>query len=461
MYIEREREIALLKKFYEDRDKRVAVVYGRKGMGKSTLLRNFAKDKNSVYFAAYKTTDTEELRLFARALNREDAKDIKRIMEEIILMAKEDDNPAVVVIDNYPDFVKADPSFEKTLYEYVVGEWKKYPIKLIICGDSFLSMDKILFGKKTLWKDYPFYQIQVGSMSFREARNFFKSENPEEQLFLWAMTGAIPFHLDKITGLSVDEAMVETFFESRRGGHMLPEEIMGIELREMAYYNRMLQTLAKGLQRVNQISDVVGKPKDVVVPYMNALMQIGMVDKETVITEKTNRKKTRYSIVNMCDLFWFKYVADHIDLYYKGETEELKTVILTDVSEYLQEAFIRLSKEYLVTTAADGRMPFTIDEIGNWWLNDEETGTSEGFDIVALGKCEGKDCTIYGRCYFNDKPIEIHELKELIELTKKVERGGDVFYIIFSSEGFNENAKTVAATIKNIMLVTLDDVVKM
>ncbi len=459
MKVERKQEIEKLTKFYDNPNINVAAVFGRKGIGKSTLLREFAAQKNGICFAAYSTTDQEELKLAAKAFGKENLESVRELCEEVMARAKEE--PLLFVIDNYPDFVKADPGFEEALIEYVTGEWRNYQIKLILCGDSYLNMEKYIYGKKSHWKEVQVERITISPMSFREASDFISPEYPEEKLLLYGITGGIPFHLDKIEGLSLEEAIKETFLESRRGGHLLPEEIMGIELREFAYYNRMLSTLAKGLQRVNQISLEVGKPKDVVVPYMNTLMSIGMVTKDTVITEKTNRKKTRYSIVNTSDLFWFKYIAPYMDLYFKGDVNSLITVILSSMGDYLQEVFIRLCKEYLETLSKENKLPFTIDEIGNWWVNDEEKGTSEGFDLVALGKHEDKPATIYGRCYYNDKPIEISELKALIDLTKRVEREGDTYYIIFSSEGFNENAQTVAATIKNIMLVTLDDVVKM
>ncbi len=459
MKIERKQEIEKLTRFYENSEINVAAVFGRKGIGKSTLLKDFAEKKNSVYFAAYATTDREELKLMAKAIGKEQIESVQEFCEDITLKGKEE--PLIIIIDNYPDFVKADPGFENTLIEYVSGEWKNNSIKVFLCGDSYLNMEKYIYGKKSQWKEVSVERISIGQMSFRESARFFAPENSDEKLLLYGITGGIPFHLDKIVGLSLEESIKETFLESRRGGHLLPEEIMGIELREFAYYNRMLSTLAKGFQRVNQISQEVGKPKDVVVPYMNTLMSIDMVTKDTVITEKTNRKKTRYSIVNTSDMFWFKYIVPHMDLYYKGDVHSLVKEILSSMGDYLQDVFIRLCKEYLETLSEENRLPFTIDEIGNWWVNDEEKGTSEGFDLVALGKHEEKAATIYGRCYYNDKPIEISELKALIDLTKRVDREGATYYIIFSSEGFNENAQTVAATIKNIMLVTLDDVVKM
>jgi predicted transcriptional regulator len=222
----------------------------------------------------------------------------------------------------------------------------------------------------------------------------------------------------------------------------------------------MLSCLAQGNQRVNQISREVHKPKDVVVPYMNTLMAMGMVTKETPITERTNRKKTRYSIVNTADLFWYRYMPKNMNaVYQEDETaiENLLETMLTDSNDYLKTVFINLCKEYLMNSGND-TLPFQIEEIGNWWMNDEENQVSVGFDIVGLGKSGNRDVTVYAMCYYDDKPIEIHELKALIELTKQLEQEGDVYYIIFSKAGFHENAQTVAVTIKNIMLISLDEI---
>lgn len=470
MFIERKAEETALNEFLNDASQSIACVYGRKGMGKTTLLKHFAKAKSGIYISAYATTDREEEKLFARSLGMDGAEtgniSMKRILNEEIPRRAQTGDALVLVIDNYPDFVKADPSYEELLFSCVTSEWKSGRVKLILCGDSFLAMDKLVTGKKAIWRQTKKAVIQVDAMPFSEAAAFLDGATPEEKLFLYGITGGIPYQLAKLpkkdeTDNIIRAAIRETFLQSTRGGRLLPADTMGIELREPAYYNRMLTTLAKDLQRVNQISAEVGKPKDIVVPYLNSLMALGMVTKETAVTEKNNRKKTRYSIVNTGDLFWFRFIAQNMYLYANDEFDALTDEILSNTDAYLHDVFTRLCKEYLIAKAGSDALPVAIDEIGNWWVNDDEKGTTEGFDLVALGSREGNPATIYGRCYHSEKPIEISQLKNLIDLARRVDREGDVFYIIFSSGGFHENAETVAATIKNIMLVTLEDVVAM
>jgi len=219
----------------------------------------------------------------------------------------------------------------------------------------------------------------------------------------------------------------------------------------------MLTTLAKGYNRVNQISAEVDKPKDVVVPYLNSLMAIGVCTKDTAITELNNRKKTRYSIVNTATLFWYKFIAPNFALYAKGDVDALWKKVEEGLSEYMQTVFVKVCDEYLRVKSDRNELDFTVEETGNWWVNDDEAGTSEGFDLVALGKTQGKSATVFCQCYYTDAPIEVAQLKSLIDMTKQMHRAGDAFYLVFSKSGFNENAITVSSAIKNIMLVNLDE----
>jgi AAA+ ATPase superfamily predicted ATPase len=235
-----------------------------------------------------------------------------------------------------------------------------------------------------------------------------------------------------------------------------PETAMKNDLREPAYYNRMMQVLASGVQRVNEISEIVGKPKDIVVPYLKTLINLSLVKKETPITEKNNRRKTRYSLTNSADKFWYKYIVPALPVI-ENTGEELK---VTNTEEFERSVFIDICKEYLMVKSQGDDLPFTLEEVGNWWENNDEEHTTVGFDAVGLGTNGDEDASVFCRCYYSDKQIEIQELKELIELTKKVRRRGDNFYMVFSAAGFSDHALTVASAIKNIILVDLNTIIK-
>lgn len=467
MFTGRTKEMDALNGFYEKAKERVACIYGRSGIGKTTLLREFSKDKKTIFFTAYATTEKAELEILAAAIDKArgtekktPANTIQEVLDEISDIGKRE--PILFIIDHYPNFVKAGNGYDRELFSYVTEKWNKLPIKLILCGDSYLAMEKNVYGKKALWKDTLSLKMEIEAMDYYESKVFFEGADNDAALLLYGITGGIPYALTKITK-DTDESIQNLFLTGEDDASMLPEKTMSLELRELSYYNRMLTTLASGKLRVNQISQEVGKPKDIVVPYMNTLMSIGVVKKENPVTEKTNRKKTRYSIVNTYDLFWYRYIVTNMHYYYSQDTESMLAQLKSnEISYFKQIVFTKMCKEYLVHESGKDSLPFTVDEIGNWWENDEENHTTDGFDLVALGKNGEKDAIIFARCYYTESPVEISTLKELIDLTKHMKQKGDqdIFYLIFSSTGFNDNTMTVASTIRNIMLISLDDVCK-
>ena len=473
MFKGRKSEIEKLNGFYEGEEASVAVVSGQLGVGKTALLREFAKDKEVIFFEAYETTAKHQFEQISKTIGSSTVLDGEAFCQEISKRAAK--SKQLIIIDQYPHIVKSDPDFDKKLHEYIVGEWKKLPVKLILCSDAFMLVDKYIKGKKALWKNDITLDLVVQPLGFYDSCEFFADASPKEAAFLYGITGGIPYNLVRTAALlgidgydmyginpiqgedKIKEVACKLFLDKNCNLGLNPEVVMATELRELSYYNYMLATLAKGLNRVNQISAEVEKPKDVVVPYLNSLMSIGVCTKDTAITEITNRKKTRYSIVNTSTLFWYKHIVANYNLYISGQVDALWDTIKADIDDYMKEVFIKICAEYLRDRSDNNLLPFTIEEIGNWWVNDDEAGTTDGFDLVSLGKCDGKSATIFAQCYYIHEPIEVAQLKSLIEKTKQLHRQGDAFYLVFSNAGFHENAITISSAIKNIMLITLDE----
>lgn len=465
MFFGRKKELEILNNFYNDELAKVACIYGRVGMGKTALVKEFSENKNTIYFNSYATTGVRETELFARAAETPKTKllsalnamdQLSIILSDIADKAEISDSPLVLIIDNYPYFARAEAGFDKALFDFITSTSN---LKIIVTGDSYLAISKLFLDKKSHWKGSLSECFELKGLGFYESLDFLSEiENIYDKAMIYGICGGIPANLLKAT-VDARTTIEKIFFEAPE--YMLsPEKNLMMELRELSYYNHILTVLANGMNRVNQISENVSKPKDVVVPYMNTLMSIGVVTKENPVTEKTNRKKTRYSIINSFDLFYYKFIVPYIDLFFNNQCEEImEASINPDIPEFMDTVFISMCREYLENKNAKGELPFAIEEIGNWWHNDDEKKTSQGFDLVAVGNIGEEEAMVFCRCYYTKETVDLATLKELIDLTKQVKGKKNVFYVVFSKNGFHENTTTVASSIKNIILVSLEDII--
>lgn len=465
MFFGRKKELEILDNFYTDESAKTACIFGRIGIGKTSLVKEFSSNKVSIYFNAYATTGIRETELFARAAETPKTKlssaltpadQLSAILSDIADKADIAESPLVLIIDNYPYFARAEAGFDKLLFDFAQNTSN---LKLVVTGDSYLAMSKIFLDKKSLWKNSLSVCFELKGLGFYESADFLSEiDNIEDKAMLYGICGGIPAQLNNASK-DFNSSLDKIFFDNPEN-MLTPEKNLMMELRELSYYNHILTVLANGMNRVNQISENVSKPKDVVVPYMNTLMSIGVVTKENPITEKTNRKKTRYSIINTYDLFYYRFIVPYIDYYLNGQKEEVMELsIKPRISDFMDTVFVSMCREYLERKNSRGELPFVIDEIGNWWHNDDEKKTSFGFDLVAMGNLEGEDAMGFCRCYYTKETVDLATLKELIDLAKQVKGKKNVFYVVFSKNGFHENTTTVASSIKNIILVSLEDIV--
>lgn len=459
----RERELQTLTEFYSNPETNVLSVTGRSGIGKTALIKESVSNRQSIFFTAYSTTDVQQRALFAKAAGVE-AEDptMDQILEKITEMAE--DGTAVLVIDHYADFAKTDPSFPEILHAYMEKKWQKGTAKLIFIDSSFIQMEKAVYGAKAKWRDMKPQILPLGPLYFDEAVRMLPDADRLLQSEIYGITGGIPVLLeiaaeqmkstpDDAVWQTIKRIFLTEFFDYRGSA----ENILEKELREKAYYDRLMYSLSHDYQRVNQLSEQLGRPKDVVVPYLSTLMRLGLVKKENPVTEPTNRRKTRYSLVFDCDRFWYGIVITNYDAFCRGDKEAVRNYWNEHLAEYMKPVFVRICHEYLVRKAAAGNLPFTIKNIGSWWENNEATGESEGFDLMATGEAEGKNAYIFARCFIKEKQVDMTDVKELIDLTKKIHNKISTFYLFFSVNGFAENVQTVSQTIRNIMLIDLKD----
>jgi len=106
---------------------------------------------------------------------------------------------------------------------------------------------------------------------------------------------------------SVDEALLDNFFDRSSYLYEEPGNLLKQELREPAIYNAIIKAIAEGASQMNDIKMKVGEENSVVSKYLKTLISLGIAKKETPITEKPG-KKTVYLLADNFFRFWYRFV---------------------------------------------------------------------------------------------------------------------------------------------------------
>ena len=461
MFYCREKELFELNKRYNNGKFECVVVYGRRRVGKTALLGEFCKDKPTAFFSALNATAGENLVALSKAIYEKDHPDATTApvynsfddaFAEITRMAK--DERIVFVIDEYPYLAKADKSISSRLQHIIDRVWQDSQVYLILCGSSMSFMEHQVLGYESPLYGRRTAQFKIQALTYSETAVFNPSLSAEENALVYGITGGVPHYINKLNvGNDVDEALLDNLFNNASYLFEEPENLLKQELREPAIYNSIISAIAGGASHANEISTKVGIESAVCAKYLKILLDLGILKKETPITEKAG-KKTIYNIGDNFFRFWYRFVPQNTSAISAGRMLKIyDQSVKKYIPEYMGLVFEQMCRDYLLRY--DENLPIMLSEVGQWWGTDPKARKEVQIDIVGT-PVEG-DEYIIGSCKYKNEQIGIDELELLKHYASVFDKGSKYHYYIFSKGGFTKGLEEKAKA-EGVTLLTLDDI---
>lgn len=460
MFYGREKELDELNRRYEKNHFECIVIYGRRRVGKTALINEFCKEKPTVFFSALSASSQENLEALSKAIYEKDHPGAESApiypsfdaaFLSISRMAEQ--KRLIFVIDEYPYLAKADQSVSSRLQHIIDRDWKDGKLFLILCGSSMSFMEYQVLGYESPLYGRRTGQFKLRSLTYREITAFNPSLSPEQQAFVYGITGGIPHYINKLdVRHDVDEALKENLFNP--SGYLFEEteNLLKQELREPAIYNSVIVAVAGGASHVNEIATKVGIESPVCAKYLKVLLDLGILTKETPITEKTG-KKTIYAIGDPFFRFWYRFVPPNMSSIAAGKIDRIyDAVIRKYYPDYMGLIFEQMCRQYLFRYAEN--LPILLSDIGQWWGTDAKAKKEVQIDIVGT-PAEGNDYLI-GSCKYRSTPIGTDELMLIRHFAEIFGKGDRYHYYIFSKSGFTQGLKD-AAKQGEVTLVSLEE----
>ncbi len=460
MFINREKELASLRKLKDSGKFEMAVVYGRRRVGKTALLREFSKEIESIFFVCDEVNEKMMLRSFSEVIlehfGEKDTLSPFESWEKAIrfVASKAKEKRLLLVIDEYPYLANATSYFPSVLQRLIDHELLETKLYLVLCGSSVSFMESEVLGSRSPLFGRRTAQLRVEPFTYREASLFFPKLNNEEKIIACGILGGIPQYLQKWNQhLPYGENIANNFLDTSAYLYSEPRFLLRQELREPSLYNSIIESIAQGATRLNEISTRVGEPNDKTAKYIATLLNLNILGREVPVTEKSTSRKAIYYIRDNLFRFWYTFVFPNLSLIETGMTEELlDKKIANGLSKYLGLAFESICRDYLLYKSGRGELPFRIMKLGKWWGNNQATKKEEEIDLLGLGDNQA----IIGECKWTNARVGIGELERLREKGSII-ACKDRIFVIFSKSGFTTDLQELAAKDESVYLVTLDD----
>jgi AAA+ ATPase superfamily predicted ATPase len=461
MFVNRVSELELLEKRYVSGKAEFFVLYGRRRVGKTELLARFCEGKRSIFFVSDLGSEISLRTALSAAVNTtlfgpNQMNAVYSTWEDLLhaLAQAAQSERLVVVLDEFPYLVTAHPPLATILQRVWDQTLKNSQIMLILCGSYIGMMEETVLGYQAPLYGRRTAQYILEPLQFKDARLFYPSFELEDQVRAYAVYGGTPAYLHTI---QPRQTLKENILEGvlTRGSFLYDEVrfVLQQELREPRNYFAILQAIAAGKTRLNEIKQATGI--EGATAYLDTLQQLHLVERVVPVTE-TQPQKSRRGIYRLKDhylRFWFRYVHPNRSQLERGGAQIiLENQVIPEIDHFSSLTFEEVCQQFFWQAGLSGKFPFVPTNIGNWWNANEEV------DLAVLGE---NDATLV-ECKWTSKPVGIDILAELERKSNLVRtelKNRQIRFALCSRSGFTSQLMKDVEPRSDVMLLDLPDIV--
>lgn len=466
--IGRSYELQEIETLYNSNKFEFLVLYGRQRIGKTALLTDFANKHNCLYFLVQEKNTILSIKEFTALIKdyfnmdymptaNDWAEVIAILNERIEIKLKENNSQKVcIIIDEFPFIAKEYPTIKSILQHTIDHKWQNKNIMLILCGSSVsfmvnevLGYSSPLYGRRTA-------NMELKPLNYLESAKFFPNFSNIDKITAYLILGGIPYYLQTFSDkLSMKENIKNSIFNDVS---LLKEEpilLLKQEFREPAIYNSIIEAIATGSSKFNEISQKIKEESSKCASYIKNLQEVRIINRLIPYGESLNSKRSIYILSDFFFRFWYKYVfANSTTLSLLGASK-YTDLIYNDISQVLGLAFEEVCLQYLTILARNNKLPFIPNGLGKWWGNNPQKKKQDDIDIMGINGDKG----IFCECKFKNEKFDLSEFNDLISASEIFTDVKEKYYYVFVKSEYTQ-AVIEKSKEYNVKLLTIDDLFK-
>lgn len=298
-FVGRETELNYLNQHYESRDSKILVIYGQKGVGKTTLLRNFGKTKPCAYYMARSCSDREQRYQWGQEFlfeNQEDSAVFFPEYEEIFAHMTDSvagEGKCVLMIDEFHHLIKGEATFFNRLIQYVQAT--KRPHFVLLCSSAAGWVENNMVSKIGSAAAAISGFMKIRDLNIRQMQEIFSDYVEDDCIQLYSILGGVPGLWNRTDSqLSTKKNIIRNILNPYSAIYGEMSGCLLEDLRETAVYNTILSTMANGSNKLNDIYHHTGFSRAKISVYLKNLMEIDLVEKIGAGTYRISKPYVRF-----------------------------------------------------------------------------------------------------------------------------------------------------------------------
>lgn len=463
MFVGRERELADLNRRYESGQFEFAVIYGRRRVGKTTLINEFIKDKECILYSATETNSKQNLAELSRSIyaisedynsSESSFANFQAAFETVFKIA--DNRRIIFVIDEYPYLAGCSKGISSVLQLLIDRYHESSKLFIILCGSSMSFMENQVMGYKSPLYGRRTCQYKIRPFEFDEAKRYYSKFKGEDIATIYGVTGGIPLYMSLMNDrLSVEQNIKDNFLTPNAYLYEEPTNLIKQECRDASQYNSIISAIANGASRLSEICTKTDLDTSLATSYINKLIGLGVVKKELPFGA-TNSRKAIYVLEDSMFIFWYKFVQNNTSVINRGFADIVYKKIEPQITGFMGAVFEEICKQYMWQLLIQDRVPIEFTDLSRWWGTDPRTRSQTEIDFI--GKSDTDDY-LFGECKWTNEKVDLAVLETLISRSELFNCKNKHFYL-FAKKGFTKGCIEMADAMGNVTLVCYSDMIK-
>jgi AAA+ ATPase superfamily predicted ATPase len=372
-FIGRSAELEGLERRYEQAGAQLVLIYGRRRIGKSYLLEQFATGKRTIFYQATQQTEESELAGFTAA--------VRALLgggglppgyvfpgwgEALTFLSARDGGRLVVILDEFPYLGASTTGLPSIVQRWWDQHGLASNIMLILCGSAQRFMEELDGAAAPLHQRFT-AKFHVRPLDYRTAALFTPTLSGEDKARVYSILGGTPLYLRQWNaGLDTRSNLLRLFGDPASSLVDSAEITLSTDLEDARAPYRVLQTVALGATKHSEIRSRARVTTD---RTIQRLLDLDLLERRVPATEHADKsRRASYSIGDPYYRFYFRFIAPQRGAIDRGLGTAVVENIMAGLDDYMGLSFEEIARSYARYLIAESILPG--DAVSSWWSND-------------------------------------------------------------------------------------------